>query len=632
MTGPRCELLEEQSLKLEPRSLRGFAIEWALSLEKTGRPACAARLMRSAARRLPADGEVRFLLAQLLERMDRPREASRELLKAQKILSRSLKRDGRSSHLRLVLARAALQQRRFRQAELHARGALALSPADEKARCLLSEILVHQEKVSEAERILNEAAALDNASAEVSALLGRLKSRRMAQNSPPENSLASAAAALKTAGRFGEAAKSYRAALRKYPGSLRLSLGLGEILLLQGKVSEMFALLRRAGEPSAPGEGVPYGREGASRWQTAVMNYRRQAALLNFAEAARIAESLLDVTNDYECVKNLPKPFLVDQFDLHPAPRSYKKASLAAARRVLRESPDLPWGVLYRLMLHKIFQSRGKEYPEASSDRRRLESFCRGRYGWLGQALGVRSLCDGDFRKAMDFFKTAAEACSPLDWVSACYRAEAMACDGRAGEALREFAQVLSRARPECRGAVLAWKGEILLWIGRSQQALRCFNEALRLGALYAHGWKGGALVRLGRWTSALQELDRAIALQPNDLESRLWKVEALFRLGKYARALRELKAAEPLNDFEKSIYYHALRALVRGARGDDAGMRRDCLVLSRSGHSPPALSCRLGRLRGLRSEEQARVLEDLLAASRGVRRGNYEYAVWLNL
>ena len=71
------------------------------------------------------------------------------------------------------------------------------------------------------------------------------------------------------------------------------------------------------------------------------------------------------------------------------------------------------------------------------------------------------------------------------------------------------------RWKPELADAH-AGKGDALVGLGRFDEAMRCYEEAIRLepDLAEAHAGKGYALVRLGRFDEAIKCYDEAVRLE----------------------------------------------------------------------------------------------------------------------
>jgi tetratricopeptide (TPR) repeat protein len=177
---------------------------------------------------------------------------------------------------------------------------------------------------------------------------------------------------------------------------------------------------------------------------------------------------------------------------------------------------------------------------------------------------------------------------------------------------------------------VLTWNGEVLLWLGEYRRALRAFDAAVRMGAVtFVYGWRGAARLKLGDPHGALRDLDRALALDPKDLEAVVWRGETLRLLGRYDEACRDLDHF--IAHHPSSAWGYLNRGLLLGARGDEAGMRDD---FARLPSGIASLLRRRFRIPDGRNPDPAqlrRMMQAGLDLARGVRRWEaYVDRIWM--
>jgi len=88
--------------------------------------------------------------------------------------------------------------------------------------------------------------------------------------------------------------------------------------------------------------------------------------------------------------------------------------------------------------------------------------------------------------------------------------------------------------------AVLLSKGETLLKLDQTEEALACFNEALALDPAHAEAFvrKGVCLERLQRWEEAIACYDHALAADSLMTMAHLYKGGIFNRMGRYGEAL----------------------------------------------------------------------------------------------
>jgi tetratricopeptide (TPR) repeat protein len=234
------------------------------------------------------------------------------------------------------------------------------------------------------------------------------------------------------------------------------------------------------------------------------------------------------------------------------------------------------------------------------------------RYRWMHYNAAMEALFSDHFREAIRWFNIALQ--QPMDWRAHGYLSEAYVCVDSPAKARAEMAKALSAAPENERAQVYAWWGELELWLGGYTRSLELTTKACAMGAPFAHGWKGAALLKLGRKTEALEQLDAALKLYPKDEEAILWRAEAKRELGRPKEALKELK---PLPQQMPWVLFN--RALALRDLGDEAGMRSAFESL------PAAVIARVRR--GTVSQS----LEAGLKLARGFRRNEYNQAIWLS-
>jgi tetratricopeptide (TPR) repeat protein len=235
------------------------------------------------------------------------------------------------------------------------------------------------------------------------------------------------------------------------------------------------------------------------------------------------------------------------------------------------------------------------------------------RYRWMHYNAAMDALFSCRFRDAVRSFNIALRA--PMDWRAHGYLAEAYACVDEPAKARAEMERGLEAAPENERAQVYAWWGELELWLGGYRRSLELTTKACAMGAPFAHGWKGAAMLKLGRREAALAQLESALKLYPKDAEAILWRAEAKRELGRPREALKDLESVAP----EHMVWVLFNRALAKRDLGDEPGMNADFERL------PAAVKRRVRR--GTIAES----LEAGLALGRGFRRAEYEQAVWLS-
>jgi tetratricopeptide (TPR) repeat protein len=256
------------------------------------------------------------------------------------------------------------------------------------------------------------------------------------------------------------------------------------------------------------------------------------------------------------------------------------------------------------------------------------------RYGWMFKEIGRKRLFSlpPDYRGARKAFALA--LASPPPEADAFGRmAETELCLGLEQEAFGWLAKALE-ACPGQEGELLAWRGELRLFMGDYPGALQDLRSAVSLKAYYARTWLALALLKAGRLAPALTAARRAVDANPNDGEALVVRGEILRLKGELARARQDLLLALK-GTFP---YRHALWAglnlilleLEAGNPPGAAAALRLMAVRSR-GAGPAEDLCRElagafpspGRLK--------RAVEEIFLAARGCRRDEaYLFALWL--
>jgi tetratricopeptide (TPR) repeat protein len=123
-----------------------------------------------------------------------------------------------------------------------------------------------------------------------------------------------------------------------------------------------------------------------------------------------------------------------------------------------------------------------------------------------------------------------------------------------------------------------AWsnKGKALAELGRREEAISCYDQALALDPRHAAAWnnKGSALCNLGRREEAISCYDQALAIDPRDAAAWDNKGNALADLGRHAEAI--------------SCYDQALAVDPR----DAVTLNNKGLALADAGRREEAISC----------------------------------------
>jgi tetratricopeptide (TPR) repeat protein len=526
-------------------------------------------------------------LIQLLKEASRPGD-SRKIMNA---LCRDFPRD-RAVH---SLRKAAVLEKRARSRVLPRGRRTEIVVARMRHR---AELLIARGRRKEAESVLRSAAREGATDPSVFFELGQLLERR---------------------GRRSAAEKAYRRAVALKPSRLQPYFSLAQLFLARGERRAMARVLDAA-RRDAP-------REGDSGIERLLDLFQAALCRRDNEEAERIGEEILDRTRRLKDLEVLAVPILpgFDGLALSPAMKKYSMEAVRGAEKYAAAHPGSPWGdyiqILWRARLDPSPQAEALCYG-------RLAGFPASRYGWMRLKGGCDLLYRGEFRSAIGHLEAARDFSSPPDWRSQCFIAEAHLYRGDTAGALRAFRKAEQFAPADARGEAAAWKGAALLWRGRYRRAIRVLDGIPREArSPYALCWKGAALSKLRRYKPALAALDAAIARFPHDWEARVWRAETLLRSGRAREARREADVVFA-HEGERGHYALAVRGLACAALGDETGVRRDLRLLPK-----PLVRLALSRLgpSAARDADGAKIMEEILESSLGLRRSDVHMARWLS-
>lgn len=651
--------------------VRTLCFEMARRFEEAGMSGRACRFLRSAAGKYPDDVEVLLGLGQHLENSGRLPQAEAVFRRVEAVLRKALEDDPGSAQLWLAQTQLKTRSRDFSAAEAAARRLLSVAarpahPVFRQARLTYAGVLMAQgdylragyflrkeiarqpqwaEAVILCSKVLLKMGRADQSLAllekiEVTrevvkvrleagqALLGQGDYRRAeAAIRPVQKIFSGDYEALLFLGRLrlrqrrlARARQDFEAAWALRPDQWQIAFPLAEILLRGGRLAEMRRVLNRARRLSSAQQDVP----------SLVGRLRLALCLGRCAEAAGLGESILDRTRRFEDLNPLYRPALIDLDDFkgYRISVAYKRAIKRAFEKHIALRPKSPWGYYYYRQFGDKFAGGDREWEAHAWCLEKLRTFPLRRYGWMRYHMGLDLLYEHDFPAAVEQLKLAMRYSKGEDWRSQCLIGEAFLCQGDLPAALAAFSAAWRRALPQYRGYVMAWRGEVLLWAGRYKEALKVLHDVMEGGSPVplAACWKGGALLKLGRYREALGVLETAVAT-PSDQEARVWLSEALYRLGRWRQALREADSVKRIS-VVPNFYGRVVAGLARGALGDAAGMRREY------GRVPREVLAYVRQKKALGAGNSAacvrQTLEAVLELSRGVRRGNYETAVWM--
>ncbi|MBI5210519.1 MAG: tetratricopeptide repeat protein [Elusimicrobia bacterium] len=595
----------EEALRLDSSS-SGVCLGLGELLLREGDSAGAEARLREALRMDPASVQAHFALGQALCARGEPDAGRREYEEA-------LRLDGAHEGAHLMLGELLLAAEEFGRAGEHLSSATR-GPRAADAFFLLGKAREGAGRPAEARQAYEEALRLDAGHAKARLSLGELalsegrfedaqaRFAEVAEGGADEVAgVLRLAHALIRQGRFGEAAGRLEEALQRHPGDPELLFALGTAHLGGERREPMAEAFRRYVESG-----------GGSDPATLRRRFIALMALGEYPRAFESAERLLDGGDLSEDHDTLLEPWVENPTRPHSeafhAGRAAEMAALAA------ESPSRsPWPWFYRgVSLCRTGRSR-----EGLSALDAAAGFDAERYGWMRCAGGVERLRLGLVEEAVDDLR-AAVASMPSGWWARCRLAEAHAALSRDAEAMGEFSRAESACKPGVLREIRAWRGEVLLWLGRYEEALRDLDFAHAKGCGLAACWRGAARLLSGRPDEALGDLDLAIAINAADPEARVLRGELKRLTGRRAEALEDLrKAAELGND----LWADANLALLHASAGDEEAMWDSFEKLPLSVASAALRGVGRSEWRGVDAKVVRGALEALLAAGRGIRR-----------
>ncbi|MBI5210520.1 MAG: tetratricopeptide repeat protein [Elusimicrobia bacterium] len=559
----------------------------AHALASAGEPRKALRLLEERARvsREPAP------LADAMKAIAAPRETgpaqamlslgerniqSGDLDRAQAQLSEALRLDPKLARAHVMLGVALEAGSRRPEARREYEEALLLDPGDSQARLNLGELCLAEGLFESAQAHFSRAMSGSEGEAR-----GRL---RLAQ-------------ALAERGMFEESARCLEEGLERRPRDPELLFGVGAARLRAEQRGPTLAAFRRYLE-----SGPEPGPQGPRRRFLALM------ALGDFGKAFEAADEALgcwDAAGDQEL-------FFESWMGsaAHPHSDSFHLERLGELEAA---APGSPWPWFYRGWL----LCRLKRVREGLAALDNVLEFDVKRYGWMRWEAGVRRLQLGHLDDAAADFAAVTES-RPTAWWARCHLAETYLCLGEDGRALRAFERALAASPKAAEGHILTWRGAVLLWLGRYEEAVRDLDLALARGCGMAACWRGGAAMLLGRFEPARADLDRAVAACAGDAEALTFRGELKRRLGLRDEAQEDLLK---VLGFCSNVWAHVNLALLHAGAEDWAGMWR-CLE-SVPSEMLDAAARRLGKPGWKRTDEGAacRVLETVLDMAAGIRR-----------
>ncbi|HVE13470.1 MAG TPA: tetratricopeptide repeat protein [Elusimicrobiota bacterium] len=512
-----------------------------------GKLAEARRALRPAVRLAPCDGRAWLWLA-VAER------AAGRLGDAEEAFRRAARSSPRAAAPLIGLGECLLSRGKTAQAETALREALALDPGDAKARFCLALLHWRRGECAAGEAACARALELDPALPGARACLAELR---------------------RALGRGDEALVLLREERGLRPRDANAALLLGEALVAAGKPEEAREPLRSAAALGSPRAGLLLSELAAARGRvresrTLARRHWREASGPARASAALACGDLPAAFR--ECERILADDPAPADLEFLLQPFGSLGADPDALNRLLARLPGGrpgPWPVVLRAALLSALRD-----PDAALTAAEPFSRLPARYAFARFLRGRLLLHAGKYAAARKEF-AAALARRPAFWKARAFSAEALLCEGRRRDALREMDRAIAAARGLERAQALAWRGELRLWLGDYRRALTDADAGTSGGAPFAFCWRGAARLLLGL-PGALEDLDAAIRLNPRDCEALTWRGEARRLAGRPKEALADLDAAVALEP--TSPFALANRALVHLALGkkDQAAVDRE--------------------------------------------------------
>lgn len=365
----------------------------------------------------------------------------------------------------------------------------------------------------------------------------------------------------------------YRSAIALLPRKPRAYLYLAETLMLARRLKEMSLVLRTGLKKSA---------SEVSDMSDRLDRYRLAVCGLNYPEAVRIGERILDLTRRPEDLDQLLWPVFCNEFEYTPRPADYVKKALRLSARYLAGNPRSPWGYYFRGLMGEL-SPRPPGF--VGTDLERVCGFSASRYGWMRFKSGLRHFQGREFAQAAERFRVAAAASDPGSWKAQCCLCECRLRLGNVREArraLEDLEKMISGIDPQKSDNrdALTYQGRLLILCGNSRKAVNVLTAAVELGSHLAPAWLGAALVRQARYDDALAVLREAAGhpFSHSKQEAMEWECEALYRLRRYDEVLRG--AERLLREDQSSVFGRVFLALACDALGESGKFREEAARL----------------------------------------------------
>lgn len=133
-------------------------------------------------------------------------------------------------------------------------------------------------------------------------------------------------------------------------------------------------------------------------------------------------------------------------------------------------------------------------------------------------------------------------------------------------EALRHYDNVIDPKAPDA--LALYRRGVALDGVGQTEKALQDFDAAIRLAPKEARAYFERGVLLAGRkraYDRAIADFNRALELDPGNLEALMRRGDAYGRIGEFGRGLADLNRA--IDRSPKAAQYYVIRGLLNGRR-----------------------------------------------------------------
>jgi len=394
-------------------------------------------------------------------------------------------------------------------------------------------------------------------------------------------------------------------------GDVGLYLRLAELLRLRNKESQSVKYYSLAAADR--GEAGPQDPEGK-----ALFEQERMCALMalhQFNDAFKLAEIILKTHRSQRVFEGFVGVLASRGGGLASLPGTIK--NLEAFSKI---NPDNPWPPF---ILTDAYDKLACS-DQAIFFARALAKVPK-RYGWMRWKSGLFFLNEQrDYPTAAREF-TAALKCFPDMWQAEANIAEIELCMGSTAKAFRRFDRIVARLEGADKMLAAVWRGELRLWLGEYEEALKDLDLGVSAGVAFSFCWRGAARLQLGRIKEGLDDLEAACRLDPNDREARIWRAEAKRRLGLYRESLSDLSSERDdfFVSFNRALSYCALnnadsaRAEIQGVAPAVLEYFSELRTAAMTKEAPP--------------NELVRQLERSLAWTRGLRRDQgYLSPIWM--